>query len=442
MFLGVDTTGGDLLDDALAELEGVEPELDPNVCLLEAKLSLDVLALTKQMQLANGLRHENYSHYSAYCSRRLRRIRTSTKLVCGKPRQYVARPVRAVDVTDARCLTVPLLCAERAWSFAMQLKQDNAEDRGNVSRQRFHAIKRLKKAAKWARDFKELVDLCADDQTKLEAEAYASWMSGNARLEAEDFAAALDDFVAAETIYTHLAEATVRHRSLFQTKVKDEVVPAIQYCKYNVGRMEGSADAGEEAARRAAQRMQSRGGLLLSLSNPAALDRSLARPAEGGAAAAAARPATVAWRAHAIPLSDSSEVQWRSRATPVADAVIALVGEAEEKMAAIRAAPDAEAKLAQCVARPSLDRAAAIASRACRFCARAFAIRRPYAPPSRRSLPSLAPPPRPPPHPRACALTDTSPCSECTTKRLRSSSASRARRARTDRSRGSSSRSV
>ena len=342
--LADEATAGEGGGDVAAEVVVV----DPNTFTLAAPLALDVLALTKQMQLANGLRHENYSHYRAYCTRRLRRLRQSTKLLCGKSRRFVARPVRAIDVIDVRCLTLPLLNAERAWSFAMQLKQDNAEDRGNISRQRFHAIKRLRKAAKWAKVFKDLVDLCADDQTKLEAEAYASWMSGNAQMEGEHFAEALEDFIAAEAIYSHLAEATVRHRALFRTKVNDEVLKAIQYCKYNVARMEGSADAGDEVARRAALRLQSRGGLLLS-ANYAAVMPSAGAEAGAAGAAASKRPAEVQWRGHAIPLSDSAEVKWRGSATPLADAVMALIAEADEKMAAIGDATAAEAKLPQYV---------------------------------------------------------------------------------------------
>ena len=45
-------------------------------------------------------------------------------------------------VTDERHLLIPLVAAERAWSYAMELKRDA----GNELRKRAHLLGRLKKA--------------------------------------------------------------------------------------------------------------------------------------------------------------------------------------------------------------------------------------------------------------------------------------------------------
>lgn len=70
----------------------------------------------------------------------------------------------------SRFLLLPLVNAERAWAYAMQLRHlANTEPR-----KRFHLIKRLKKAAVHAA---ALVELCRNDicdaRTKLEAQVDA-----------------------------------------------------------------------------------------------------------------------------------------------------------------------------------------------------------------------------------------------------------------------------
>ena len=73
-------------------------------------------------------------------------------------------------------ITVPLMSAERAWSYAMQLKFEmNSE-----ARKKFHMINRLRKAKVHA---DALEQLCADStivdaRSKLETQAYAYWITG------------------------------------------------------------------------------------------------------------------------------------------------------------------------------------------------------------------------------------------------------------------------
>ena len=69
------------------------------------------------------------------------------------------------------------MSAERAWSYAMQLKFEmNSE-----ARKKFHMINRLRKAKVHA---DALEQLCADStivdaRSKLETQAYAYWITGN-----------------------------------------------------------------------------------------------------------------------------------------------------------------------------------------------------------------------------------------------------------------------
>lgn len=58
-----------------------------------------------------------------YCSRKLRRIRKSLHFTHGHRNRYQKRPITATIVTTVRYLYIPLICSERAWALAMELKQ-------------------------------------------------------------------------------------------------------------------------------------------------------------------------------------------------------------------------------------------------------------------------------------------------------------------------------
>lgn len=66
-----------------------------------------------------------------------------------------------------RYLHLPLFCAERAWGYAMQLK----DEANTEHRKKFHMNARLKKAVQYT---EELLKLCdspkCDARTKLEAQ--------------------------------------------------------------------------------------------------------------------------------------------------------------------------------------------------------------------------------------------------------------------------------
>ncbi len=157
-----------------------------------------VLSTIKTGQQQNGLRHSDYQRYRQYCSRRLRRLRKHLGLLHPR-KEFKKKPIEAKHVTEARVLQIPLITAERAWAYAMQLKADMADDKDN-SRLKYHLLRRLQKAAKIATDLEQLCSTCADARTQLEAVAYSTWMGANVLFERNNFSAALQKFTAAKYV--------------------------------------------------------------------------------------------------------------------------------------------------------------------------------------------------------------------------------------------------
>lgn len=139
---------------------------------------------------------------------------------------------------DERFLCLPLMLAERAWSYAMQLRQEaNTEPR-----KRFHLVNKLRRACNYSL---QLEDLCLasqrlDDKTKLEVKAYVAGMHGNLHFELNLWQKAAENFKQSQIIYENLIkviQATSGDEELcdlYKAKV-EELKPNLRYCAYNMG---------------------------------------------------------------------------------------------------------------------------------------------------------------------------------------------------------------
>ena len=207
------------------------------------EVSLDLFDLIKSAQGQHGLRHGDYGRYRAYCSRRLHRLRRTLKCTHGSKNRYVKKKLEPTSVRESRHLMLPLFCAERAWSLAMQLKRDNATN--DEPRPRYHLLHRLAKAVKWSKDLAALSAIRGDQRTALEAEAYAAFMAGNNELEREHWAPALAAFKRTVKICTELCRVSLSEQAHLYRQMAAEVDPSIRFCAYNLRRM-GELPEGEE----------------------------------------------------------------------------------------------------------------------------------------------------------------------------------------------------
>lgn len=73
----------------------------------------------------------------------------------GDRRHFKRRDVTAAMVSEDKFLQVPLMMAERAWSYAMQLRQESNTE----PRKKFHLISRLKKAAVYSLQLQDLIEV-------------------------------------------------------------------------------------------------------------------------------------------------------------------------------------------------------------------------------------------------------------------------------------------
>lgn len=140
---------------------------------------------------------------------------------------------------DEKFLLLPLIQAERAWSYAMQLQQESNTE----PRKKFHLISRLRKAVTHAQHLEYLCQspLC-DARTKLEAQAYLAWMQGTLYFELQDWKQASEKLVLAQTIYEKLASALNEDEQIIYKQRVDELTPSLRFCAYNIGDSKAQQD--------------------------------------------------------------------------------------------------------------------------------------------------------------------------------------------------------
>ncbi|XP_063816631.1 signal recognition particle subunit SRP68 [Pseudophryne corroboree] len=276
-------------------------------------LALEILQIIKESQQQHGMRHGDFQRYRGYCSRRLRRLRKTLSFKMGNRHKFTGKKVTAEMLSDNRYLLLILMDAERAWSYAMQLKMEaNTEPR-----KRFHLLSRLRKAVKHGEELERLCDSDrVDAKTKLEAQAYSAYLSGMLQFEQQKWEEAMKAFNKCKTIYEKLASAFTEEQAVLYNQRVDEISPNIRYCAYNIG---------DKTAMNELMQMRLRGG--------------------GTEGLLAEKLETLISQTRAKQAATMSEVEWRGRTIPIKiDKVrIFLLGLSDTE-AAIAQAEDEEAK--------------------------------------------------------------------------------------------------
>lgn len=219
--------------------------------------TIEILKIIKDAQQQHGLRHGDYQRYRGYCTRRIGRLRKALHLPQGDKRHFKRRDVTDQHLKDEKFLYIPLMMAERAWGYAMQLKQEaNTEPR-----KKFHVVSRLRKAVAYAVQLQTLCesDVC-DARTKLEAQAYVSWTVGVLHFELSLWKNAMTNFKEAQVVYEKLMSALNEDDALLYKQKVEELTPSLRYCAYNIGDEKGLEDLMQ-------LRSQAHGELLQSLDN-------------------------------------------------------------------------------------------------------------------------------------------------------------------------------
>ncbi|PIA15283.1 hypothetical protein COEREDRAFT_16169 [Coemansia reversa NRRL 1564] len=138
----------------------------------------------------HGIRVQDYQRYRRYCTHRLHSVRKAIKLQQGTSKAFRKQDVTADMASKPEHVEVLLLQAERAWAYAMELREQYT--RTEEPRQHQHVVRRLRAACKAARQLTNIAPRFCDRRTALTAAAYWLQLQSQLSFETEQWEAALD----------------------------------------------------------------------------------------------------------------------------------------------------------------------------------------------------------------------------------------------------------
>ncbi|KAI9301802.1 hypothetical protein BJ944DRAFT_257393 [Cunninghamella echinulata] len=195
----------------------------------------ELLNLINESRMQYGLRHLDYQRYREYCTRRIHRLRqllNITQRANNNKKSYEPKELPET-FTDPRYLHIYIYNTERAWAYAMELKQESANSLD--TRKRHHLIKRLRRAAQYSQQLCEISEKqTVDPRTVLDTKAYAATMNGYYYFEKQEWQKALNQFVEARTIYERFGNNSNAHQEALCYSAMDEIDPNIQFCAYKL----------------------------------------------------------------------------------------------------------------------------------------------------------------------------------------------------------------
>lgn len=221
-----------VLEENASETNNDTNELVKKPSANEVVFTVEILKLIKEAQQQHGLRHGDYQRYRGYCTRRIRRLRKVLHVTQGDKRHFKKKEITEEMIKDEKYLHIPLMMAERAWGYAMQLRQEaNTEPR-----KKFHLISRLRKAASYSLQLQKLCESPKyDARTKLEAQAYVAWIHGSLHFELQLWKPAMENLKKAQMVYEKLSSALSEEDQVVYKQRVEELSPSLRYCAYNIG---------------------------------------------------------------------------------------------------------------------------------------------------------------------------------------------------------------
>ncbi|KAI1702884.1 RNA-binding signal recognition particle 68 domain-containing protein [Ditylenchus destructor] len=213
--------------------------------------TVSVLRLIKDAQQKHGLRQGNYLRYRGYCSRRIRRLRSSLnftnqhKCLPKRAAKFVGRSVTPEVVTDVRFAEILIFEVERHWAYAMQLKLEVGDDM--LSRKKFHMRQKLRRAVKSARKLETLAKNCESVTvvTRLEVQAYSAFIRAILDVELKQWRKAMELCRTVKKIYEKLSTSVKDQEivDLYASRCR-EVQNTLRLCEYNCTDEASADDAG------------------------------------------------------------------------------------------------------------------------------------------------------------------------------------------------------
>ncbi|KAJ2558588.1 signal recognition particle subunit srp68, partial [Coemansia sp. RSA 1933] len=197
------------------------------------RIEFDIFGYVHRSRQTYGMRAQDYQRYRRYCAHHLRNVRKAAKLSQGSSTSYKPKAVSAAVACEPRHIEIVVLQAERAWAFAMDLRE--LYSRTEEARQHYHLIRRLRAACKAGLQLVDIAHRVCDLQTAMAASAYWLQMQSQLSFELEEWEVAMDCAVFSRIISERLAVSGNSERYALSHAMIEELDPVVRLAAYQCG---------------------------------------------------------------------------------------------------------------------------------------------------------------------------------------------------------------
>ena len=197
--------------------------------------SIPILKIIKVAQSQHGMRHASYNNYRNYCSRKIRRVKHALNFknhkMEKKKEKYIKREMTANHYkVKQEYLMIPLFSAERAWAHAMEMKENNS----NNKRVKHHIRRKMSKASAQSKLLFKFIQDSSDDKTQLEAQSYSLWMQGVYALEMKQWKESLTLLSSSQKLFEQLKNIGDKEFQQICEERLSNIEPSIRFCNYHL----------------------------------------------------------------------------------------------------------------------------------------------------------------------------------------------------------------
>ncbi|KAJ2398695.1 signal recognition particle subunit srp68 [Coemansia sp. RSA 2559] len=199
----------------------------------KGRVAFDIFGYIHNSRQTYGIRAQDYMRYRRYCAHHLRNVRKAAKLSQGSSTAYKPKAVIVELATNPKHIEILVLQAERAWAFAMDLRE--LYSRTEEPRQHYHLIRRLRAACKAGRHLADIAHVVCDLHTALAASAYWLHIQSQLSFEMEEWEVAMDSAVFSRIVSEQLAISGNSERYALCHAMLEELDPIVRLAAYQSG---------------------------------------------------------------------------------------------------------------------------------------------------------------------------------------------------------------
>lgn len=191
---------------------------------LDKGINLSLYQTIYNWRQLNGLKHEDYTRYRRFCTRRLKRIREKVNLQQKwEKKQFKQIKLKPEQIKTNEHLMIPLLLIERCWSYSNELEPIDETE----MIKKHHQKRRIHKMKIFCEQFEFLMKN-ANKRSQREILSYCCYMKGMIYFEDKKYEESMKEYMKSKKIIEFITEEMSEENKIIFKDINDDIQSKIR----------------------------------------------------------------------------------------------------------------------------------------------------------------------------------------------------------------------